>query len=84
MIYATIDLTGKLLGTAADDVFLALYRDGRTVKMFDVFTIPATPPQTGKQLVMHIGDAVPEGRYLAIIKVNGQQAVQSFAVDLVP
>lgn len=84
MIYATIDLTGELLGTADDDVFLALYRDGRTVKMFDVFTIPASPPQTKKQLAMQLGDAVPEGRYLTIIKVNGQQAVQSFAVDLIP
>jgi hypothetical protein len=84
MIYATIDLTGMLLGTPGDDVFVALYRDGRTVKMFDVFTIPVSPPQTQRRLVMQSGDAVPEGRYLTILKVNGQQAVKSFAVDLVP
>ncbi|HEY0545854.1 MAG TPA: Pvc16 family protein [Pyrinomonadaceae bacterium] len=84
MIFATIDLTGKLLGAADDDVYLALYRDGRVVKMFDVFTLPASPTQTQKQLVMTVDAAVPEGRYLTILKVNGQQAVQSFPVDLVP
>jgi hypothetical protein len=84
MIFATIDLTGVLLGTAEDDVYLALYRDGSVFRMFDVFTIPAAPPQTQKRLVMISDDAVPEGRYLTILKVNGQQAVQSFPVDLVP
>jgi hypothetical protein len=49
-----------------------------------VFTIPASPPQTQKRLVMVTDEAVPEGRYLTILKVNGQQAVQSFPVDLVP
>jgi hypothetical protein len=84
MIFATIDLTGLLLGLPEDDVYLALYRDGSVFRMFDVFTIPASPPQTQKRLVMVTDEAVPEGRYLTILKVNGQQAVQSFPVDLVP
>lgn len=84
MIFATIDLTGLLLGVPEDDVYLALYRDGSVFRMFDVFTIPASPPQTQKRLVMVTDEAVPEGRYLTILKVNGQQAVQSFPVDLVP
>ncbi|MBV9959798.1 MAG: hypothetical protein JO360_15340, partial [Acidobacteria bacterium] len=84
MIYATIDLTGLLLGTLEDDVYLALYRDGSVVRMFDVLTIPAGPPQTQRRLVMVADEAVPEGSYLTILKVNGQQAIQSFPVELVP
>jgi hypothetical protein len=29
-------------------------------------------------------EAVPEGEYLTILKVNGQQAINSFRVNLVP
>src|SRR5262249_25228456 len=31
--FATIDLSGVLLGNREDDCFLALYRDGRTVRL---------------------------------------------------
>ena len=94
MAFADIDLQGLLLGKDADDVFLALYKDGRTVKLFDVFTnIPPVPPppppasellQSGKRLSMTAADAVPPGDYLAILRVNGQQAKNSPVVRLIP
>lgn len=93
-VFTTINLTGKLLGKTEgkrtdDDIVLALYRDGVTVKMFDVLTIPppplpTPPPQEQKWLVMTAQDAVSEGEYLVLLRVNGQQARQGFAVNLVP
>jgi hypothetical protein len=44
LAFATIDLTGVLLGDDDDDVLFALFRDGRTVRMFDVLTTPPGPP----------------------------------------
>jgi len=84
-VTANIDLTGLLLGTNDDDVFLALYKDGETIKVFDVFTDipppPLVPPQTRKRLALPTG-AVPAGNYLVILRVNGQQARQSPVLDL--
>jgi len=94
MAFTDIDLQGLLLGKDTDDVFLALYKDGQTIKLFDVFAnIPPVPPppppatellQTGKRLAMTAADAVPPGDYLAILRVNGQQAKSSPLVRLTP
>lgn len=82
--FATIDLTGVLLGMDSDDTILAFYQDGTVYKMFDVFIDPPGPPapQTGRRLVMVSGDAVPVGEYNMILIVNGQQAPQSPKVTL--
>ena len=85
MVFATIDLTGILLGADTDDGFVALYRDGKVFRMFDVLTLPpgAPPPaQTARRIVMTAGDAVEEGEYLVILRVNNQQAPQSPKVNL--
>ena len=81
--FATINLRGVLLGKDSDDVILAFYRNGSVLKMFDVFTIPAGPPQTLRRLTMTSGDAVPVGDYNMILLVNGQQAPQSPIVSFV-
>ena len=84
--FATLDLTGKLLGNADDDdCYLALFIDGTTVRLFDALTdtSPATAPQTQRQFIMHKPDAVPAGQYLLLYRVNGQQAQQSLVVNLV-
>lgn len=83
--FASIDLTGKLLGkTINDDSYLALFKDGATVKLFDVLTDTVLPakPQTKRQLKMTQPDAVPAGKYQLLYRVNGQQARQSFVIDL--
>lgn len=84
--FAKIDLSGKLLGKDGDDDFyLALFKDGATVKLLDasIDTSPPGPPQAKRQFVMEKLDAVPPGRYLVLYRVNGQQARQSFEIDLV-
>ncbi len=89
--FGTIDLTGVLLGKKDDDCFLALYRDGTTLRIFDTFTDEATPappppvpPQSAKSLRMVLDDSVPVGDYLVIYRVNGQQAKRSPVVSLGP
>ena len=88
-VVATIELGGLLLGNDEDDVFLALYRDGQTVRVLDAFVRdadipgPPVPPQTRKRVVMQSAEAVPTGTYLAILRVNGVQAKRSLAINLV-
>src|SRR5690349_5083682 len=65
--FATIDVTGKLLGANDnDDFYLALFKDGTTIKLFDDLsdTSPAGAPQTQRRFVMQKADAVPPGPYL--------------------
>jgi hypothetical protein len=92
-VYATIDIHGSLLGTAADDIFLALYLEGKTVKFFDDLTIlptspppPPTPLQKHLQLTMKPSQAVPPPvppeKYRVILRVNGQQARNSPEINL--
>lgn len=89
-ILFAVDLTGRLLGKREDDVYLALYRNGKTVKMFDSFAdaeqpppAPPDPPQSEKRLKFEAG-TVPPGEYLVLLRVNGQQAKQSRVLEIVP
>jgi hypothetical protein len=71
-----LNLEGFLLGKASDDVFVALYQNGKTVRVFDKFVEigPDIPAQT--QLRVEITDPLP-GIYRVILRVNGQQAQNS-------
>lgn len=82
--FATIDLTGRLLGTDGDDVIAAFYRNGSVARMFDVLTIPPgpPPPQTERRLTMAGSDAIPVGDYNLVVIVNGQQAPQSPVIHM--
>ena len=83
--FATIDITGKLLGAAGNDEFyLALFKDGNTIRLFDDLsdTSPVGAAQTQRRFVMQKADAVPPGRYLVLYRVNGQQARQSVEINL--
>lgn len=89
-VFGELDLTGALLGTDSDDAFVALYRDGSVVRMFDTFVaIPPPPPpppivpQTLRRLQIPEASAVPPGQYLVILRVNGRQAKRSPSVNLV-
>jgi hypothetical protein len=79
--FGNLNLDGFLLGTASDDVFVALYQNGKTVKVFDEFVeiAPAPPAQT--QLRVQVTDTSP-GTYRVILRVNGQQAQNSPEVTI--
>jgi hypothetical protein len=88
-IFGNLDLTGVLMGTLSDDVFLALYKDGETVKVFDTFVVTPSPPappapaQTQIRFIINSNNAGPPGKYLVILRVNGQQAKYSPEVELI-
>lgn len=67
---ADLDLTGRLLGGTDDDVVLTLLRDGAPVRSFEAFTISVDQQTLSVQGVTAAGP----GTYLALLRVNGQQA----------
>lgn len=89
-IYGNIDLTGRLLASEKDDIFVGLYRNGKTVVVadeeFDFSVVqpspPPTPPHSRIRLIMKEKDAIEPGMYRVILQVNGEQAKNSPKVDL--
>ena len=83
-VFGRLTLTGVLLGTDEDDVFVALYRNGRVVRMLDDVTRPpGVTPQTELGIQMQVADAVPRGDYMTIVRVNGVQAKDASLVHMV-
>ncbi|MEW5787790.1 MAG: DUF4255 domain-containing protein [Pseudomonadota bacterium] len=80
----TLTLGGLLLGTVDDDILVAFYRDGATVRVFDT----AVPGPTQKQLTLAgvVAQAPPgpftAGDYRVVLLVNGQQARMSPTVTV--
>ena len=77
MAGTAIAVTGLLLGTDNDDVVVALYQDGRTVRLFDAVSTSANQQSL---TVVNVAGAVPPGSYRVVVVVNGQQAKVSPAV----
>ncbi len=67
---ADLDLAGHLLGGTDDDVVLTLLRDGAPLRSFEV----VTPSADQRSLTVAGVTAVGPGTYLALLRVNGQQA----------
>lgn len=82
-VIGDLNMTGFLLGRTQDDVFVALF-DAEQGRVAYVFEGPLTysSDQTSLTLSIADADAVSPGRYLLILRVNGQQAVNSPEVDL--
>ncbi|MFM7471092.1 MAG: DUF4255 domain-containing protein [Nodosilinea sp.] len=85
-LQGVLTLNGRLLGTAEDDIFVALYRNGQTVQVFDVVEPVVPPPpvtlQTQLRVPIRTGDAAPLATDRVILRVNGQQANSSPLVTL--
>ncbi|MDM0004340.1 Pvc16 family protein [Variovorax sp. J22G73] len=75
-----LTLSGNLLGTDADDVIVALLRNGVAVRQFDTVVAsgaPAVPPWQQTLTVPGVAAAVGAGVYRVVLRVNGQQARSS-------
>ena len=85
LVGGDLQVSGNLLGrgplqTGTDDVVVALYRDGVTVRLFDTVADASTQSLL---TVLGVGSAgLPAGEYRVIVKVNNQQARASPAVVL--
>jgi len=77
LVGADLQVTGRLLGRGpsqpgTDDVVVGLFRDGHTVRLFDVVDDASNQ---NLLTVPGVGAAgLPAGEYLVIVKVNNQQA----------
>lgn len=70
-----LDLAGDLLGTNADDIVVAFYRNGAVERTFDQFeTVPPLPPH---RVTITPATPLPADDYRIIVRVNGQQARNS-------
>lgn len=82
-IFGDIDMSGVLLGGENDDIFVALYQEGKVIKLFDgPDKLTTTPDQSSLTLAIPDKDAVLPGLYRIILRVNGQQAKNSPEVTL--
>jgi hypothetical protein len=79
IVAGNLVMTGLLLGSVDDDVVVAFYQDGRTVRLFDVVTATANQQTL---TVPGVAAAVPAGSYRAILRVNNQQAKASPTVTV--
>ena len=86
-VFGKIEMTGSFLGKAQDDIFVALYKEGKTIKVFSEPSVtPSSPsgsPQTRVILDIEKEDPVPPATYRLILRVNEQQAKNSPSVELV-
>lgn len=84
-VYATIVVTGALLGRTTDYVEFALIRNGVVLLLLDSTDPAVTPPsdQTQQQFAMPESSAIPQGLYFAVLRVNGQEAKQTFTLNMV-
>lgn len=82
-VFGAIELTGVLLGSEDDDIFIALYKDGETVEVFEIEPGCCTSDQSKITFSIPPEYAVPPGIYRIILKVNGQQARSSPEVEIV-
>ena len=85
LVGADLQISGRLLGrgpaqAATDDVVVALFRDGRTQRLFDVIDNASTQNLLIVRGVTAAG--LPAGSYRVIVKVNNQQARLSPSITL--
>lgn len=83
-VQGVLTLNGRLLGTAADDIFVALYRAGTTAQVFDAVESAELPTtlQTQLRVPIRAVDTAPAAGDRVILRVNGQQANNSPVVTL--
>ncbi len=84
-VFATISFTGALLGSTRDYIEFALVSNGQVAVLLDqpdpAFTTPAD--QSKQQFAMTSAQAIPQGVYFVVLRVNGQQAKQTFTLNMV-
>ncbi len=84
-VYGTVSISGQMLGTAQDYIEFCLVQNGTVVLLLDKidpsFSLPAD--QSALRYVIPSGNAVPPGVYLGILRVNGAQARQPIALNMV-
>lgn len=77
-LVGTFTVQGTRLGGPDDNVLVALVGHGHTAWMLDV---PGTALQTGLAVTVDDAHALVPGSYAVIVRVNGEQAADTFVLD---
>lgn len=77
-LFGDLTLTGVRLGGPDDSIFVALYKDGMCALMLEGTGVAAQNTLTVSVIV---DQALPPGTYHIILRVNGEQALNSPEVD---
>lgn len=76
--HGDLTLTGTRLGGPEDSIFVALYRDGACAVLLEATGVAAQDTLT---VTVAPEQAIADGTYLAILRVNGEQATNSPTVN---
>jgi hypothetical protein len=84
-VYATLTFKGKLLGSKRDYIECALVWNGKVAILLDTpdLGFVPLPDQSKQQFAMTPDQAVPQGEYFVVLRINGQQAKQTFTLSMV-
>jgi uncharacterized protein DUF4255 len=77
-LYGDLTLTGERLGGPNDSIFVALYRDGKCAVLLEGTGVAA---QNTLTVTVPLEQALDPGTYYVILRVNGEQAIQSPAIN---
>jgi len=77
-VSGVLTITGNRLGEPDDSIFVAFYRNGEVALMLEV---EGSAAQTTLTITVDGNDALPEGDYYIILRVNGEQATNAPKVD---
>ncbi len=77
-LHGTLTLTGARLGGPDDSIFIAFYRDGACALMLEATGVAA---QDTLNATLTPEQALDPGAYLIILRVNGEQAINSPALS---
>ncbi len=75
-----LTLTGTRLGGPNDSIFIGLYKDGACAVLLETTGVAA---QNALTATVTADQALDPGTYYVILRVNGEQAIQSLAVNWV-
>lgn len=77
-LFGNFSVSGQRLGGPKDEIYVALYRDGAVRLMLEA---TGSAAQTSLALTVAEANALTPGAYRLIVRVNGEQAINSPEVD---
>jgi hypothetical protein len=73
-LFGDLNIVGDRLGGPDDSIFIGFYRNGRVEHLFET---RGTAAQTSLTLSLTAAQAIPSATYRIVLRVNGEQALNS-------
>lgn len=78
LAWGTLNLSGEYMGGVDDDIYVSFYANGAVTAMLQA---TGNAAQTSLAITIPEEDAIAEGHYYIILRVNGEQAANAALVD---